>query len=128
MQTIFFGVIDPLGEADAGVRGPRYEEIDGLCETFRQVHVGLEWRYEALVAVPLAPSEPKDIIGIKIAFALADISAGVITDLIDLRQLRGLTQALVDWQVVRLAAASLGIELGDGRLFIVQEEGAQHDA
>jgi hypothetical protein len=86
----------------------------------------LEWRYEALVAVPLNPSEPKDIIGITIACSPADISASPITDLINLRQLRGLTQALLDWQVVRLAAASLGIALGDGQLFIVQEEGVQH--
>ena len=42
-----------------------------------------------------------------------------IYDILDCRQLRGITQALVDWEVVRLVASTLGIDLGSGQLFVI---------
>lgn len=124
MQIVIFGVADPLTRIpDEGTRSLCYDQIAGLCALCAEHHLDLRWFTEGIVALPPTVAAPANLLGIQIAITEPDDEPIRVDDhlgaLIDLRQLRGLTQALVDWQVVRLAASALGLELGDGRLFVV---------
>ncbi len=109
MQTIIFGVADPLWHIpDEGTRSLLYDQIEGLCAMCALHHINLAWVNDGH-AVELPPHDEvvpePDILGIVI-----------------LRQMRGLAQALVDWEVVRLAARMLRMELDNGRLFVILED------
>ncbi len=119
MQTILFGVADPLQHIpDEGTRSLFYDQIEGLCAMCVQHHINLAWVSDGLVDMPPTEAVPTDILGIVIQ-TTDDTSLDAI---LDLRQMRGLPQALADWQVVRLAARMLRLELGDGRLFVILED------
>ena len=105
MQTIIFGVADPLWHIpDEGTRSLLYDQIEGLCAMCALHHINLAW-VNGSVALPPSEELGTDILGIVI-----------------LRQMRGLAQALVDWEVVRLAARMLRMELDNGRLFVILED------
>ncbi len=118
MQTIIFGVADPLWHIpDEGTRSLLYDQIEGLCAMCALHHINLAW-VNGSVALPPSEELGTDILGIVIQ-ATDDTSLDAI---LDLRQMRGLAQALVDWEVVRLAARMLRMELDNGRLFVILED------
>ena len=117
-MQIIFGVADPLQHIpDEGTRSLFYDQIEGLCAMCAQHHIHLAW-VNGSVALPPSEELGTDILGIVIQ-ATDDTSLDAI---LDLRQMRGFTQTLVDWHVVRLAARMLRLELGDGRLFVILED------
>ena len=124
MQTILFGVADPLQHIpDEGTRSLFYDQIEGLCAMCAQHHINLAWVSGGLVGMPPTEAVPTDILGIVIQTTEQRVEDDTTLDaILDLRQMRGLPQALVDWQVVRLAARMLRLELGDGRLFVILED------
>ncbi|MEI8167445.1 MAG: hypothetical protein WCG26_13775 [Chloroflexales bacterium] len=123
-QTILFGVADPLWHIpDEGTRSLLYNQIEGLCAMCALHHINLVWVQDGHT-VELPPHEAvvpePDILGIVIQ-TTDDTS---LDALLDLRQMRGLAQALVDWEVVRLAASMLRMDVDNGRLFVVNQGGA----
>jgi hypothetical protein len=105
---------------------PLIEAIDRLCHICNHRHIKLESQARIEFVLPrLNADKAGKLIGIVLAeYETGDLFRGEpegseIYDILDFRQLRGITQALVDWEVVRLVASTLGIDLGSGQLFVI---------
>lgn len=148
-QLLLFGASVPLGEVAADLRPTVVDRLVLLFEEMRDAHIPVEWPVDVDHLLPVAGQDerPDDILGIVIAARnlerlnypepddireavrnprvvdLDPVPTPVTADyLIQFRFLAGTSQAIIDWEVVRLAVRSLGVDLGPGRLWLVEHD------
>lgn len=126
-KTLMYGGLFKLPKStDEFDNTPLIEAIDRLCRVCNHRHIKLEsWARIEFVLPRLNADEAGEVIGIVITdYETSDLFRGEpegsdLYEILDFRQLRGMSQVLVDWEVVRLVASALGIDLGTGQLFVI---------
>jgi hypothetical protein len=140
-QLLLFGVSMPLLATSEGTEQLlANEHLGGLMESCQHAHVPLIHVTAPRLIRPLPPDDvgsAKGVLGVVIAALYPDkLPCGrlinqlfnpISTDpspeeLLELRLIGGLQQAMQDWQVVRLAAAGISLSLDEGRLWLVTAE------
>lgn len=134
-QRLVFGVADPTIQRLTNSLGlSTADDLALLCEDWRDKHVALEvlpW----IDLLELGGSRPREgtVLGIVIAATDAEawkprvnsmdtLSAPpMLGELLELRLMGGIQQAMTDWELVRLSARLLDLDLPAGRLWLLQE-------
>lgn len=142
-QFLLFGVANPhRAHADGAHPATRDAPLRRLCHHCRQSHLPLAWLRAARLLLPAPPLEtaaPVALLGIVIAARDPDrlpfghlvhplfapiCAAPPLDDVLDLRLIGGLPQALIDWEIVRLTAGTIPLALGPGQLWLAADSTA----
>jgi hypothetical protein len=139
-QLLLFGVSMPLLATPEGTELLANEHLRGLLQSCQHAHVPLMHVTATRFIQPRPPddaSSAKGVLGVVVAALYPDrLPCGRLInqlfnaisvepspeELLELRLIGGLQQALPDWQVVRLAAAAISLNLDEGRLWLVTSE------
>lgn len=133
-QRLIYGVADPFASLHAGATTTG-DDLAAFCEDWRRHHLALAW-------LPLAdcidlrgiPAREGGALGIVIAATDADARQPRVNqleelseppslgELMALRLTGGLQQAMLDWELIRLSAQLINLELPAGRLWLLAEE------
>lgn len=130
----------PLLATPEGTELLANEHLRGLLHSCQHAHVPLIHVTAPRFIQPLPPddaSSAKGVLGVVVAALYPDrLPRGRLInqlfkpismepspeELLELRLIGGLQQAVQDWQVVRLAAAAISLSLDEGRLWLVTSE------
>jgi hypothetical protein len=134
-QRFVFGVADPTSHRPANGLGlSTGDDLALLCEDWRDKHVALEvmtW----IDLLELGGSRPREgtVLGIVIAATDAEAwkthvnsmdalsNPPMLGEVLELRLMGGIQQAVADWELVRLSARLIDLNFPAGRLWLLQE-------
>jgi hypothetical protein len=133
-QLLAYGVSDPMRHQHTDAIGTT-NALALLCEDWRDKYVPLEvlpWhdlmepggsrpREGTVLAIVIASTDAETLRRrVKTLDALSD--PPTLDEVLELRLTGGIQQAMADWELVRLSARLLGLDLPAGRLWLLKED------
>lgn len=132
-QRLIYGVADPFAYHNAGATTTG-DDLAAFCEDWRRHHLALAWlSWADCMDLRGVPAREGGALGIVIAATdsyawqprvntLEEVSAPpLLGELISLRLTGGIQQAMLDWELVRLSARLLDLDLPPGRICLLEE-------
>lgn len=132
-QRLIYGVADPFAYHNAGATTTG-DDLAAFCEDWRRHHLALAWLpWADSMGLRGVPAREGGALGIVIAATDADAwqprvnglehvsEPPAMGELMALRLTGGVQQAILDWELVRLSARLLDLDLPAGRLWLLEE-------